>query len=117
MQRRLFLKTSLTAAAGLPQLSPVAAEATGAVLPDPKPNKLPRWRGFNLLEKFVAGKTGPEPEGPYQERDFALIADWGFNFVRLPMSYHCWATPDPAHWTQLNERVLKEIDQASTSCT
>ena len=108
MQRRSFIQTSLTAAAGLSQLS-LSPQPT---LPDPKPEKLPRWRGFNLLEKFVAGKTGPEPAGPYKERDFAMIANWGFNFVRLPMSYQCWATPDPAHWTEMNEKVLREVDQA-----
>ncbi|UHG90210.1 glycoside hydrolase family 5 protein [Spirosoma oryzicola] len=112
MERRLFLQTSLTAAVGLNQLTSVMADADSSILPEPKPGKLPRWRGFNLLEKFVAGTTGPEPAGPYQERDFEWIANWGFNFVRLPMSYHCWATPDPAHWTELNERVLKEVDQA-----
>ena len=109
MHRRTFIQTSLTAAAGLGQVS-LSPQTT--TLPDPKPGKLPRWRGFNLLEKFVAGKTGPEPAGPYQERDFEMIANWGFNFVRLPMSYHCWATPDPAHWTELNEKVLREVDQA-----
>ncbi|QKZ14620.1 glycoside hydrolase family 5 protein [Spirosoma sp. KUDC1026] len=111
MHRRLFLQASLTAAAGLSQL-PQQTLAYAASLPDPKPGNLPRWRGFNLLEKFVAGSTGPEPEGPYQERDFEWIANWDFNFVRLPMSYQCWATPDPKHWTKINERVLREVDQA-----
>lgn len=109
MHRRSFIQTSFTAAAGVSQLTMIPPMDT---LPDPKPDKLPRWRGFNLLEKFVAGTTGPEPAGPYKERDFALIADWGFNFVRLPMSYHCWSAPDPARWTQLDERVLREVDQA-----
>ncbi len=108
MQRRSFIQTSVTAAVGLSGLSLTPQP----VLPDPKPDKLPRWRGFNLLEKFVAGKAGPEPAGAYKESDFAMIAEWGFNFVRLPMSYHCWATPDPARWKELNEQVLKEVDQA-----
>ena len=109
MQRRSFIQTSITAAAGISQLGLTPHVDT---LPDPKPDKLPLWRGFNLLEKFVAGTTGPEPAGPYKERDFAMIAEWGFNFVRLPMSYHCWATPDPARWTEMDEKVLREVDQA-----
>ncbi|GAB3972021.1 glycoside hydrolase family 5 protein [Spirosoma terrae] len=110
MQRRQFLQASLLASTGL-HLTDAELLKT-AVLPDPKPDKLPRWRGFNLLEKFVAGTTGPEPSGPYEERDFEWIANWGFNFVRLPMSYHCWSTPNPAQWTQINERVMKEVDEA-----
>src|SRR5262249_38015341 len=44
------------------------------------------------------------------EVDFDWIADWGFDFVRLPLSYHCWS--DPKDWKQLREPVLKQIDQA-----
>ena len=67
--------------------------------------RLPRWRGFNLLEKF----NGAHNQS-FVEKDFQMIADWGFDFVRLPMSYHCWSRPD--NWLTLNEEVLKEIDQA-----
>lgn len=112
MHRRSFLQTSLATAVGLSQVSPNLLAGSARVLPDPRPDKLPRWRGFNLLEKFVAGKNGPEPEGAYKERDFEWIARWGFNFVRLPMSYHCWAPSDPTRWTELNETVLREVDDA-----
>ncbi|WP_040005478.1 glycoside hydrolase family 5 protein [Fibrisoma limi] len=113
MHRRQFIRTSMTAAAGIGQLSAGSAmEKPKPTLPDPQPGNLPRWRGFNLLEKFVAGTSGPVPEGPYHERDFEWIANWGFNFVRLPMSYRCWAPGDPVRWTELNERVLKEVDRA-----
>ena len=74
-------------------------------LPEPTPQSLPRWRGFNLLEKFLA-----EKDAPYREADFALLADWGFNFVRLPMSYLCWT--DPQDLLTFHEEVLAEIDQA-----
>ena len=46
---------------------------------------LPRWRGFNLLEMFT-----PECDGDFQEDDFSWIADWGFDFVRLPACYTLW---------------------------
>lgn len=110
MHRRTFLQTSVVAAAAVSQLD--MAHSVKAPLPDPTPARLPRWRGFNLLEKFVAGTTGPEPAGPYKEQDFAMIANWGFNFVRLPMSYRCWTPADPARWTELDETVLREVDQA-----
>ena len=41
----------------------------------------PLWKGFNLLNKF-----DPNHQTPFAERDFELIAELGFNFVRLPLS-------------------------------
>ncbi len=78
-------------------------------------NPLPRWRGFNLLEKFTAGepsKTAPNSNrnAPFREEDFQWIAGWGFDFVRLPMSYHCWSSP--ARWLEMDEPVLAQIDEA-----
>lgn len=85
------------------------AEAVAAPrkLPTPRASKLPRWRGFNLLEKFTK-QAGGNPA--YREEDFAWVAEWGFDFVRLPMSYLCWT--DPADWTVLREPELKHIDEA-----
>jgi len=98
MERREFLK--LAAGVGL------AAVARGA---DPKTGvdwtRLPRWRGFNLLEKFTAGR-----KAPFVESDFAWIKEFGFDFVRLPMDYRTWT--DPSDMRKLDEKVLKEIDQA-----
>src|SRR5205085_118678 len=91
MDRRQFLRVA-TAAAGA---GVVAGEARPAELPEPSAAKLPRWRGFNLLEKFIA------PGRPFVEDDFAWLAEWGFNFVRLPLSYRCWS--DPKDWRRLNE--------------
>jgi len=68
-------------------------------------NKLPRWRGFNLLEKFT-----DRMNAPFVEADFEWMAEWGFDFVRLPLSYWCWAKPDPNVWLQMDEGVLREID-------
>lgn len=67
--------------------------------------RLPRWRGFNLLQKF----SGDIPywNKPYDESDLDFIAEWGFDFVRLPMDYHIW-TVSP---NQYREQPLKEIDQ------
>ncbi len=70
------------------------------------PEKLPRWRGFNLLEKFyLRGERRP-----FLEEDFRLIAKLGFNFVRLPMDYRCWIKD--GNWEAFDEATLKEIDQA-----
>ena len=67
--------------------------------------RLPRWRGFNLIEKASSGRNAP-----YRERDFQWIADWGFDFVRLPLDYRCWT--DPGDLYRLDDCVLKQIDDA-----
>ena len=68
--------------------------------------KLPRWRGFNLLEKFTAGKE----RRPFLESDFQLISELGFNFVRLPMDYRGWIKNE--NWEEFDEASLQQIDQA-----
>ena len=102
MQRRDFLKTAAVGtAAAVFSPAALAAEPTAEQLA----KKLPRWRGFNLLEKFTAGGNKP-----FVEDDFRWIADWGFDFVRLPLDYRCWT--DAAEPYKLKEKVLAEIDQA-----
>jgi endoglucanase len=110
--RRQFLGACATAGAGL-VLGRAASGGEAAPAPRELPavtaSKLPRWRGFNLLEKFTL-----RGNGPYRERDFEWIARWGFDFVRLPMDYRCWSdgarpgVPDG----ERGEKALKEIDEA-----
>jgi len=78
-------------------------------------NSLPRWRGFNLVEMCSvdpsAARVGSgSVKTPFQETDFQWIADWGFDFVRLPLSYHRWSSPE--RWLDMDERVLAQIDSA-----
>ena len=103
MNRRSFLKIGAGATIGT-VLGNQRTAAAAPGLPEANAAKLPCWRGFNLLEKFSFGESGP-----YVESDFAWIAGWGFNFVRLPMDYRCWAkTPD----SEFHEKTMIEIDQA-----
>lgn len=74
-------------------------------LPEARWDKLPRWRGFNLLEKFMVHSNKP-----FVEDDFRMIRDLGFNFVRLPMDYRCWIVD--GDWERFDEKTLKEIDEA-----
>jgi len=100
MERRKFLQLGMgLTASGLFVPSFLAKANSFTAL-----NKLPKWRGFNLLEKFNA-----EASQPFRESDFKMMAEWGFDFARLPMSYHCWSKPDD--WLKMDESVLKEIDQ------
>lgn len=77
-----------------------------ATLPEPTAQKLPRWRGFNLLEKFYKGSQN----GPYKEEDFQMIAELGFNFVRLPMDYRLWIKDND--WRQFDDSIFTDLDQA-----
>lgn len=86
-------------------LAALAAGAAPKPLPEPTPEKLPVWRGFNLLEMFNVGNRGP-----FREEDFAMIAGFGFNFVRLPMDYRCWIKDKD--WKKIDEEALKNVDQA-----
>ena len=103
MNRRQFLKASAATAVMATFATRGYGDAPRA-LPEATPAKLPRWRGFNLLEKFQSAGNKP-----FVEADFEWMADWGFNFVRLPMDFRCWAkTPE----AEFNEPTMKEIDQA-----
>ena len=66
---------------------------------------LPRWRGFNLLEMFTS-----KSDGNFREDDFRWIADWGFDFVRLPMCYLLWIEDDDVF--RVREDVLQKLDRA-----
>jgi len=81
------------------------AHNLAATLPDASASKLPRWRGFNLLEKFQVGATKP-----FLEDDFKAISGFGFNFVRLPMDYRIWIKNND--WNEIDESAFPEIDQA-----
>ena len=75
---------------------PVAKVATPATadqsVPDLHWQSLPRWRGFNLLERFRIGN--PETNRDFDERDLDAIAEWGFDFVRVPADYRTWTGDD-----------------------
>jgi endoglucanase len=120
MNRREWLKTAaLAGGAAMAGGRIPALDAKAAVLPQPRAapagapaaagkdlwKKLPRWRGFNLLEKFMVHSNKQ-----FVETDFEWIHEWGFDFVRLPMDYRCWTDKDDPY--KFDERVLKEIDQA-----
>jgi endoglucanase len=77
-------------------------------LPSAIASSLPRWRGFNLVEKFAIDL--PERNTTFRESDFDVLARWGFDFVRLPMDYRTWT--EDGDLTRFREPVLAEIDRA-----
>lgn len=100
MERREFLKTLgiVSASAMMAGLPTTEVQAASQLKPS-------QWRGFNLLNYFTAG--WPQP---FKEEEFQWIADWGFNFIRLPLSYHNWSKP--GDYYHMDEKVLQDIDKA-----
>jgi endoglucanase len=102
MDRRTFLRMSTTAAASV-LLDPLQAQAMPAV-PRSSP-RIPRWRGFNFAELAGWG----DPHQRFKESDFDWMAEWGFNFARLPCSYWVWSSK--TSWKIINEAELQALDQ------
>ena len=110
MKRREFLTSSAAAAAGLALSSRSFGQSNTATAAPTTPTSrkqptIPRWRGFNLTE-LTGGQRGKH----FLESDFQWMAEWGFNFARLPLSYWVWS--DPKDWKKIDEKELKAIDQA-----
>ena len=107
MDRRSFITSTGMAA--------VAMNLPGTDTPElHKQNKLPPWKGFNLLDFF-----SPDPadsRGGTIEDHFRWMRDWGFNFVRLPMAYPYYLDIDrsknimPDDVYKLNTKSIDHID-------
>lgn len=74
-----------------------------------------RWRGVNLLGLFnVRGTESfsgfPRTTCGFCEEDFAMLAEWGFNFARLPLDYRNWCQDEAG--LGADEAVLRELDGA-----
>jgi endoglucanase len=103
MHRRRFLHRTVMGSAGC--LVGGMLNAMSAPEAQPLARKLPRWRGFNLVDKIDAAWNNR----PCQEADFQWMTEWGFDFVRLPMDYQLWTDRnDPYKW---DERIVEGVDQ------
>jgi endoglucanase len=111
--RRLFIKQTALAAIALS----LTGTSVFSMKPAPAKNLLPRWKGFNLLDYFSAMPPRNPKEDRTTEDDFKWMADWGFNFVRLPMAYPRYLSFDRSKDITKDEvyktdpKVLNDIDQ------
>jgi len=106
LSRREFLGGAAGALAGLGmgQVSQANAVEAGANKSKPAQLVFPRWRGFNLLYMFTAnGYSAPA------EDDFRWASDWGFDFIRLPMSYRIWTDIKDVY--KIKEEPFERIDK------
>lgn len=116
MGRRVFIRnTSLAAAA----ISLSGTKALSSPLPAAK-NKLPRWKGFNLLDFFSPQPPRDPSSSGTTEVDLKWMADWGFDFVRIPMAYPRYLSFDRTRDIRkdevcnFNPAVLEEVDRLIT---
>ena len=108
----MFVRSTALTAAGL-TLAGNNAFSAGS---KPAKNKLPKWKGFNLLDIFSPNPPRSPNSGKTTEEDIKWMADWGFDFVRIPMAYPRYVvfdrtkdiTKDEVY--KLDEKVLEEID-------
>ena len=113
IDRRLFIKSTTLAATGLA----ISGKSILSAAPASAKNKLPRWKGFNLLDFFSANLPGPHDNSKTTEDDLKWMADWGFNFIRIPMAYPRYLSFDRSkHITKeetykLDPKALDEIDK------
>lgn len=73
----------------------------------------PRYRGVNLDGMFCAQNSAYASvfrRGYFIERDFAETAEMGFDFVRLPLSYQLFTTPENPD--ALDGKKLERLDEA-----
>lgn len=66
---------------------------------------LPRWKGFNLLGCFNMSSPGY-----FEEEEFQIVSDLGFDYVRLPLNYTFWIDENDPF--RINEKKLEKIDEA-----
>jgi aryl-phospho-beta-D-glucosidase BglC (GH1 family) len=114
--RRDFLKHAGMASMAM-ALPSIPGEAKNENIVTPAKNPLPRWRGFNLQYIYQINRGIKEPN----EDHFKWISDWGFDFVRMPMSYRFWLKNKPKRGEtpitkddvyQIDERTLELVDKA-----
>lgn len=101
MQRRTFIKNTgiFTAGVGMNISSPFDIKKNK--------NKLPKWKGFNLVD---FNTPNPAINRRYTtEEQLIMMRDWGFDFVRLPMSYPYYLDFDRTK--DINPDEVYHIDQ------
>ena len=113
INRRLFIKSTALASAAITLTGKNAFSAQTS----PAKNKLPRWKGFNLLDYFSPSIPANPGSTRTTENDLKWMRDWGFDFVRIPIAYPRYLSFDHSREItkeevyKTDEKVLNDIDQ------
>src|SRR5690606_12177245 len=111
MKRRTFLRNTALAGAAL-TLPDTASLALSNSAPA---NKLPRWRGFNLLDFFSPNPASSR--GTTTEEHIKWMSDWGFDFIRMPMAYPSYLDIDhtrkitPEEVYKIKDSAVEKVDR------
>ena len=108
--RRKFIKSSSLLVGGIGLAGTIGCTSQSTTVK----NKLPKWKGFNLLDFFSPNPNRTRPGT--KEEYFKWMSDWGFNFVRIPMAYPSYIkfdrsrdiTPDEVY--QIDEEATDRIE-------
>ena len=113
IDRRVFIRNTTMAATAMALTGNSAFTSS----PFPPKNKLPRWKGFNLLDFFTPSIPEKNRSANTTEDDFKWMAAWGFDFVRIPMAYPRYLSFDRSKNITVEEvyktdpKALEEVDQ------
>ncbi|MGF1636859.1 MAG: glycoside hydrolase family 5 protein [Cyclobacteriaceae bacterium] len=114
MNRRDFIRQTSMATAGI-GLVGIAACSSSKEKAVVSKNKIPAWKGFNLLDFFAPDPSHGRPATT--EEQFKWMSDWGFDFVRIPMAYPAYLDFDrsrpiqPDEVYNIDEQMVEKIDQ------
>ncbi|UFH54016.1 glycoside hydrolase family 5 protein [Spirosoma sp. KNUC1025] len=112
MQRRTFIQNTSLITAALGTVGPDLLATSLA--PNVAKNKLPKWKGFNMLDFFSPDPANSRPAT--KEDYFKWMQDWGFDFVRIPMAYPSYLKFDrsrnitPEEVYQVDPQAIDRID-------
>jgi len=101
MDRRKFLKTT----GALGTIATTGLGMNSLLQSASSPKAYSKYNGFNLLAKF--GTWGKPRK--FDEQDFEIMAELGFDFARIPMSYWNWASKDD--WFTIKGEIIEDIDE------
>ena len=101
MDRRTFLKTT----GALGTIATTGLSMNSLLQTTSSPKAYSRYNGFNLLAKFGTWHGRQK----FKEEDFEIMAELGFDFARIPMSYWNWSSKD--EWFTINEEFIEDIDE------
>jgi aryl-phospho-beta-D-glucosidase BglC (GH1 family) len=103
MNRRKFIRNTSWGTAA------VVLSGTKNLFHEKPKNKLPKWKGFNLTDFNT-----PDPSTNRRsttEDHLKWMSDWGFDFIRLPISYPYYLKFDRS--TKITPAEVYQIDEAS----